>query len=777
MLRILVIIGCVLWIAPTAPRGATLLCGPGWTYPTIRSALETAQPGDTVRVFGSGPYQLDDYDFPNGVCLFHAGGASCLIQAGETRHLRLRNCSDPRTIIRGFAFADGHAPGEQGCGGSILIEGAFGGLLRDCSFVACCAGAHGGAVAIQGGGGAWSGEIVGCRFVDCRAGLAAGAGNGGALYVQLSDADDPFLLRDCTFSGNRAGVAGGRGGALCSVGALSGMIDGCLFEGNCAYATPEMQCHGGAAALVAKDLSIARCRFERNRIEQLSPLGICYGGGLYVAGLEGGDPMVTHCRFEENQITPLKRPDWQNGGGLFLRDFRGYVEYDTLIANRAGRGGGIYQWSPSAGAVPLRFRFNRFLHNRATTDTSYGGHGGGLVTDHQTFTIEQCIFEADSADGYGGGFYGFCPGAQSILDCDFRDCRAGYAGGAIASALLFRRIAGCTIEDCHADSIGGAIAICNQAVTDAALTIEQTRIRGCTAGDVAAEQGSGGGIYFRLANAADSLRFLTLSDCRAYRGGALDIEGGLSTLHNCTIAGNQAVHGAGIRIADACELRGQDAPAPPEEPGADQDPSAAGSIEQTIIAFNLGGEGLRCRIDEPRIACTDIFGNQGGDWTGELAALLGIEGNICADPLFCPAEAGAFPIASSSPCAPFAPPNAACDLIGAWSVGCDPARAIEAHRGAPRLRIVGLGPTPFLQSTGIRFRLPHPSAATRTTLAVHDLRGRRIRRISLAGLPAGWHTALWDGRDGLGRRVPSGAYFWQLRQGERRVALRTLLIH
>ncbi len=59
--------------------------------------------------------------------------------------------------------------------------------------------------------------------------------------------------------------------------------------------------------------------------------------------------------------------------------------------------------------------------------------------------------------------------------------------------------------------------------------------------------------------------------------------------------------------------------------------------------------------------------------------------------------------------------------------------------------------------------LPQPD---RVQLAVYDLRGKLVRRLVDERQVAGSHEAAWDGRDGAGRAVASGVYFYRLTTGQ-----------
>lgn len=66
-----------------------------------------------------------------------------------------------------------------------------------------------------------------------------------------------------------------------------------------------------------------------------------------------------------------------------------------------------------------------------------------------------------------------------------------------------------------------------------------------------------------------------------------------------------------------------------------------------------------------------------------------------------------------------------------------------------------VSPNPFNPRTTIRVRL---DARTDVDLAVHDLRGSRIRTLFVGSLPSGDHTFAWNGNDDREQSVASGVY-------------------
>src|SRR5262245_42217559 len=77
-------------------------------------------------------------------------------------------------------------------------------------------------------------------------------------------------------------------------------------------------------------------------------------------------------------------------------------------------------------------------------------------------------------------------------------------------------------------------------------------------------------------------------------------------------------------------------------------------------------------------------------------------------------------------------------------------------------------PNPFTD-TGTRLVYSVP-AAGRVTLSVYGVDGRRLLRLVDQEVPAGPHTATWEGRDAQGNPLPNGVYYATIEyRGETRV--------
>ena len=71
-------------------------------------------------------------------------------------------------------------------------------------------------------------------------------------------------------------------------------------------------------------------------------------------------------------------------------------------------------------------------------------------------------------------------------------------------------------------------------------------------------------------------------------------------------------------------------------------------------------------------------------------------------------------------------------------------------------------PNPSNPGTSIPYQL---ASASSVTISIYDTRGRLMRTIESGKQNEGLHVTYWDGRDGSGKRVASGVYFYMLQVG------------
>jgi hypothetical protein len=85
-------------------------------------------------------------------------------------------------------------------------------------------------------------------------------------------------------------------------------------------------------------------------------------------------------------------------------------------------------------------------------------------------------------------------------------------------------------------------------------------------------------------------------------------------------------------------------------------------------------------------------------------------------------------------------------------------------------------PNPFNPQTSISFTVPgNEGDLESVSLRVYSVRGRLLKTLIDETRESGVYTAVWDGRDEVGRKASSGIYFYRLEAGEK-VAVRKMVI-
>ncbi len=365
-----------------------------------------------------------------------------------------------------------------------------------------------------------------------------------------------------------------------------------------------------------------------------------------------------------------ERPWWEPycGAGISCRSSRVRLEHLVFTGNEADRGGGLaLPWESSVELVDVSFDgnvggkygggvFSDFdsdmeLDGVTFTGNSTRHYGGGMYCRKGHITFADAVFDGNSSGEQGGGLMiqNDPPGTQysfQVSDCAFRNNTCDKRG---AGLFFFRAcntvLANSTVEDNAAYWSGGGIY-----VRESSPLISNCLFAGNTAGDSA-------GLH--LFDWAPTVEWCTFVGNHAESlGGAVGC-GGYSDFSNCTFVGNSAGTDGAIVATDY---------------------SSRASFFNCILAFSHEAPTVWCDSDQENVVleCSNVFGNEAGDWVDCIRDQVGINGNMTLDPLFC-GDAGSehpYSLHANSPCAP--DNSGACGLVGAWEVECD-ATSVEQH--------------------------------------------------------------------------------------------------
>lgn len=297
-------------------------------------------------------------------------------------------------------------------------------------------------------------------------------------------------------------------------------------------------------------------------------------------------------------------------------------------------------------------------------DLVLASEGGAEVTTIDTQRWRGVVFEGGETE-------------SAVVDgFKFLHC-AGWPGGAFAFFRCSPTIKRCRIQECGGTGTFESHPKLQECVFDHNVSSE-----------------GGGAITVRWSSSMRMERctFIANSNHTFNHGGAINVEGACAaTIIDCVIVGNQSAYkggaiyvaGGGSASVVGCTI-------------TDNCAGVAGglfvdgtlTLDRSIVTFNheySAGSGT----GTISATCTDVFGNEGGDWVDGLAGQGGQAGNISLDPAFCDRrpptwecptilnhDYGRLTLRIESPCAP--EHSGGCGLIGALPVACGPV-SVEAR--------------------------------------------------------------------------------------------------
>ncbi|MBT3198193.1 MAG: hypothetical protein HN344_10730, partial [Gammaproteobacteria bacterium] len=339
----------------------------------------------------------------------------------------------------------------------------------------------------------------------------------------------------------------------------------------------------------------------------------------------------------------------------------------TVIFSAGKKGVRVYS-VPAPGAVLEGFTIDGdYVYSSAsifcTSSELYcrdlrveGEYGGAMYVSASGVEIAESWFESN-VSLYGGAIS--IEGGSDVVITDSRfignnvyyNYQYGGLGGAIYLDGNSRLLADNVLFDgnsCHVGA-GGAVFIgggCVAALDGVSFLRNETT------------PGSGGAVYM----AGDSLRISSslfygsqaMGDHQSSKGGAIYGESGVLEVNSSTIAFSAAHReGGALYIEPTCEL----------------------TVDRAIIAFSQGDEAVYWQGSgaPPQFTCSDIFNVSGNEFGGDLADIIGFNGNFSEPPLFCAGDSWdeySFELRGNSPCLPGA--NECQVLVGAFGEGCPP---------------------------------------------------------------------------------------------------------
>lgn len=446
----------------------------------------------------------------------------------------------------------------------------------------------------------------------------------------------------------RNGSAARGGGISCE--AASPLIEDCVFEFNSATEA------GGGIYCFDAAPKVRRSEFRLNTV---TTSGYGYGGG----GMQCNacSPVISSCEFNENSAS--------SGGGLYCVFGANPTVQDCVFKENvayAHHGGGVFCFDNSGPTLSgCSFTLNDAERN-----------GGGIYCEDSSPEISSCTFQnnevLDAINNFGGGGISLVRSAPTILECEFVSNSAARGGGINCRDNSHPSISASTFTANTANAGAGVYCVENS----------QAQLHGnCFESGVAI---SGGGLYADEANpwVTDCIFAENVSTGTdpTHGGGAVHLYKAVVTIGNSAFIGNAGVLGGAVHVRESASASLSEATFAgnsAEFGSAVYCRDSNLTLGSSIVAFGEG-EGVTC--DSPLdvvVSCTDVYGNTGGDWTGCIASLYGVAGNISENPRFCGGGdiSEAYMLQENSPCSAG---NSPCGQMGKWDVGC-PATPAEAH--------------------------------------------------------------------------------------------------
>jgi hypothetical protein len=290
-------------------------------------------------------------------------------------------------------------------------------------------------------------------------------------------------------------------------------------------------------------------------------------------------------------------------------------------------------------------------------------YGKALTLRGQSGDASSCIIDAGDEAGHRGLYIGGTPGLETLVeDITFTGGDIYASGGGVSCGDCRPSFLRCIFRDNIIWAGSGAGLFAD---VTCSLYVSECVFEGNGAGPK-----NGGGLaaygYFRVLDSEFINNWGTYGSAIRAIGATGTIIG--CTFHSHSIGSSQVMSLIDTPLAiNACTFAGNSGSSGTVIASSGFTPPV---LNNCIIAFNTGLTPVACVDATPSVGCTDIYGNDAGDWVGCIAGQAGLTGNFSEDPRFCNAASNNYAIHITSPCT--AANSGGCGLVGAHNVGCGP---------------------------------------------------------------------------------------------------------
>ena len=272
-------------------------------------------------------------------------------------------------------------------------------------------------------------------------GYVSGNSNGGAYLLGTGT----LTVNDCQFENNSAGRHGG------AIGVTSTSQSNSISVYNSTFKSNSAKFNGGS--LYAGKLLVENSTFEANKIltrssseyTNIGQKGL--GGAIFAA-----ESSIKKSQFKNNRVLNSGYYQIEEGGGAIASIKKLTVDDCTFDANYALKGGAIFGISEKeSDLMPsnnILVNNSKFINNDADS--------GGAICSNFNVTVDNSVFDKNTASGYGGGAIstGFKSNDNLIENSNFTNNVAFNYGGAISSS--HSKVKNCLFDSNRANH-GGAI--------------------------------------------------------------------------------------------------------------------------------------------------------------------------------------------------------------------------------------------------------------------------------------------------------------------------------